>query len=853
MSCNYADGLSPYHDKGQLGLEEKFDIKSVVSAKVSLLAKWINEANHVVIHTGAGISTSAGIPDFRGPRGVWTLQAKGEKPDLSKDFNEAIPTVTHMAIMKLVEKQKVKYVVSQNIDGLHLRSNLRRKYLSELHGNMFTEQCNSCNRQFVRSSPVPTVGQKSINKNCPATKANGRPCRGRLHDTILDWEHNLPENDLGMADYHSCLADLSICLGTTMQIVPSGNLPLYTKRHGGKLVIVNLQPTKHDRKANLLIHAYVDEVMTMLMKHLNIKIPKYAVKNDPTRILPLSGKKFFEWTISDYDLKKMKKVYEEKCGTKEAKKRLEMISNDIPVGNSKNLKRKIKEDEDSDLEVLDVIVKPKKGRESSRRGSRKNSTPVYNTTITIKKVTAPPKKVKYDGEKITIKKNVTPTKTKYEIVTKPPKKVPKCEIVYCDDDEACNDDLDMICESDDDDEMTNKFTYNFKIYLQNDDVKKEETEVKTEVKSEDVITPEPMDVDKSIKNIDNDNDVIELDSDQNKNGKEICESSAATDISTDNLKIADNLEEEKNVEECPSSEGEMNSKKENNETFMESSKDVSTESMETTVIGDEKNSFELINSGQKTSNDDDVTLEKQDIVKDDLSGEKEQICLVENNNDKSSNETECNNQKSVIIMINDTNEDEPEDKIEFKKDNENEHSCPDREKESEEKSNPLNVDTTEDKTERKEEEFPPEPSNSTFDDESHQKENQSVIVVDISKGEESLNKSSAESTPKPETNVTERKSEQIVNLKERTEEVKISSSTLPDVVDSNVIENLATQQTNIVETPEKKETETLMAVIEDETNEKKLNRDSGEKSGNNLTEIESDLSNTNIDDNFFND
>ena len=83
---------------------------------------------------------------IRGPRGVWTLQAKGEKPDLSKDFNEAIPTVTHMAIMKLVEKQKVKYVVSQNIDGLHLRSNLRRKYLSELHGNMFTEQCNSCNR-----------------------------------------------------------------------------------------------------------------------------------------------------------------------------------------------------------------------------------------------------------------------------------------------------------------------------------------------------------------------------------------------------------------------------------------------------------------------------------------------------------------------------------------------------------------------------------------------------------------------------------------------------------------------------------------------------------------------------------
>lgn len=83
---------------------------------------------------------------FRGPKGVWTLQAKGEKPDISTDFNEATPTPTHMAITKLVELGRVKYVVSQNIDGLHLRSNLQRKYLSELHGNMFTEQCNACNR-----------------------------------------------------------------------------------------------------------------------------------------------------------------------------------------------------------------------------------------------------------------------------------------------------------------------------------------------------------------------------------------------------------------------------------------------------------------------------------------------------------------------------------------------------------------------------------------------------------------------------------------------------------------------------------------------------------------------------------
>lgn len=213
--------------------------------------------------------------------------------------------------------------------------------------------------------------------------------------------------------------------------------------------------------------------MTMLMKNLNLKIPKYTFKNDPTRVLVSSTEKFLEWTISDSALKKMKKIYEEKCGSKEARKRLEMIYDDIPSNTPKNVKRKAKEEEDSDLEVLDVIVKPKKSRESSKRTSKKNATPVYSTTITIKKVTPPPKKGKYEAEKITIKKNVTPTKTKYEIVNKP-KKIPKCEIVYSTDSDLCND-LDMICESDDD-ETTNNFTYNYRMYLHDKkDIKPENT------------------------------------------------------------------------------------------------------------------------------------------------------------------------------------------------------------------------------------------------------------------------------------------------------------------------------------------------------------------------------------------
>ena len=155
-----------------------------------------------------------------------------------------------MTLKALVDAGRVQYIISQNIDGLHLKSGIERKNLSELHGNMFIEHCNKCKKQFVRNSPAPTVGQKPTGGMCKGGKSF-RPCRGGiLLDNILDWEHDLPNDDLDLAFMHSTLADLNICLGTTLQIVPSGNLPLKNKRYGGSLVICNLQPTKHVRNEN---------------------------------------------------------------------------------------------------------------------------------------------------------------------------------------------------------------------------------------------------------------------------------------------------------------------------------------------------------------------------------------------------------------------------------------------------------------------------------------------------------------------------------------------------------------------------------------------------------------------------
>jgi len=101
------------------------------------------------VHTGAGISTAAGIPDFRGPNGVWTLEKKGLKPNVSLSFDQAKPTVTHMALTALIDSGHLKYVISQNIDGLHLRSGIKRVNISELHGNMFVAQCSFCERLVI--------------------------------------------------------------------------------------------------------------------------------------------------------------------------------------------------------------------------------------------------------------------------------------------------------------------------------------------------------------------------------------------------------------------------------------------------------------------------------------------------------------------------------------------------------------------------------------------------------------------------------------------------------------------------------------------------------------------------------
>merc|ERR1719326_2513351 len=103
-------------------MREHMDAPEVLEAKVRKLDKMIRQSKHIVIFTGAGISTSAGISDFRGPTGVWTRKAQGLPPIAGTSTVKALPTKTHMGIVELHRRGILRYVISQNCDGLHRRT-----------------------------------------------------------------------------------------------------------------------------------------------------------------------------------------------------------------------------------------------------------------------------------------------------------------------------------------------------------------------------------------------------------------------------------------------------------------------------------------------------------------------------------------------------------------------------------------------------------------------------------------------------------------------------------------------------------------------------------------------------------
>ncbi|MFW9951454.1 MAG: Sir2 family NAD-dependent protein deacetylase [Candidatus Thorarchaeota archaeon] len=235
-----------------------------LTEKIDLAARWICDSKRLVVFTGAGISTASGLPDYRGPDGVWTRRDKGLPPPKSPPWDQVTPNNGHYAIVELLKIGKLNYVISQNVDGLHAKSGIPFEILSELHGNMYFMKCLECGKKFTfeeagwdKSKWGPGYRTSRERKGQPACKN----CGGRIISSIVNFGDSLPIDELDEAIMRSQLSDVFFVIGSSLVVTPAANMPGIAYRNGAKLIILNAGETPYDDVANLRFFNQIEEVL----------------------------------------------------------------------------------------------------------------------------------------------------------------------------------------------------------------------------------------------------------------------------------------------------------------------------------------------------------------------------------------------------------------------------------------------------------------------------------------------------------------------------------------------------------------------------------------------------------------
>ncbi len=220
--------------------------------KIQVLAQYLYESQYPVFFTGAGISTESGLPDFRGPDGVWTRRDKGLPPrPMAASWDSVAPNTGHYAIVELQKIGKLKFLISQNVDNLHLKSGIRPELLAELHGNMTKLRCTRC--------------QKTVDRATDKTRCS---CGGSLVSSVVDFGQSLPEKDLRLSFKHSRKSDLFVVVGSSLVVTPAAEMPKEALLAGARLVIINQGETPFDSHAHLRFYEGIGEILPRAVKKL---------------------------------------------------------------------------------------------------------------------------------------------------------------------------------------------------------------------------------------------------------------------------------------------------------------------------------------------------------------------------------------------------------------------------------------------------------------------------------------------------------------------------------------------------------------------------------------------------------
>ncbi len=247
-------------------------------AVLDTAARLLAERTRILVFTGAGVSTESGIPDFRGPDGVWTkvdpneftidrylassaTRTKSWALWSTSPLRVAEPNDAHRAIARLADLGLLEGCVTQNIDGLHQAAGLAEELTVEVHGNVRAVRCFGCSASWPTEEVFGWVDAGDADPHCPR-------CGGIIKMTVISFGQMMPMDEMDRAYAMAQNADAVIAVGTTLSVWPAADVPLRAAQRGIPFVIVNRGETDLDELANLKLDMPAGEAMTELVDRL---------------------------------------------------------------------------------------------------------------------------------------------------------------------------------------------------------------------------------------------------------------------------------------------------------------------------------------------------------------------------------------------------------------------------------------------------------------------------------------------------------------------------------------------------------------------------------------------------------